>query len=154
MVFPGISESITSHLDFGRGDFFRVFTAIFFVLSSDDELTTTNLVFSEFFISSMTELILLLANPSSFLIGRRTLRDNSVSDGRISGVIIDVPQLIHVHSGDGRVVDERNFGRRHIVLTPMRNEGDFIEKCARSMIGQTIIPGEWIIIDDSSEDSS
>ena len=154
LVFPGISESITSHLDFGRGDFFRVFTAIFFVLSSDDELTTTNLVFSEFFISSMTELILLLANPSSFLIGRRTLRDNSVSDGRISGVIIDVPQLIHVHSGDGRVVDERNFGRRHIVLTPMRNEGDFIEKCARSMIGQTIIPGEWIIIDDSSEDSS
>ena len=124
------------------------------VLSSEDELTTTNLVFSEFFISSMTELILLLAIFPSFLIGRRTLRDSSGRAGRISGVIIDVSQLIHVHSGDGRVVDGQNLGRRHIVLTPMRNEGDFMEKCAQSMIEQTIIPIEWIIIDDSSNDTS
>ncbi len=150
LVFPGISESNTSHLDFGRGDFFRVFTAIFLVLSSDDELTTTNLVFSEFFISSMTELILLLASLPSFLIGRRTLRESSGLAGGMS--VIDVSQLIHVHSGDGRAMDGQNLGRRHIVLTPMRNEGDFIEKCAQSMIKQTIVPIEWIIIDDSSND--
>ena len=51
-------------------------------------------------------------------------------------------------------MSEQNFGNRHIVLTPMRNEADFIEKCAISMIGQTILPEEWIIIDDSSDDSS
>ena len=71
----------------------------------------------------------------------------------MSGVIIEVSQLIHVHSGDGRAVDADNSRKRHIVLTPMRNEGDFIEKCAQSMIEQTIIPREWIIIDDSSNDS-
>ena len=49
LVLPGISESNTSHLDLERGDFFRVFTAIFLVLSSDDELTTINLVFSNFY---------------------------------------------------------------------------------------------------------
>jgi len=152
LVLPGISESNTSHLDLERGDFSRVFTAIFLVLSSDDELTTINLVFSEFFISSMTELILLLANLSSFLIGKRTLRESS---GTASGMsVIDVSQLIHVHSGDGRAMDGQNLGRRHIVLTPMRNEGDFIEKCAQSIIKQTITPLEWIIIDDSSNDSS
>ncbi len=153
LVFPGIVESNTSHLDCGRGDFFRVFSTIFLVLSSDDELTTTNLVFSEFIISSMTELILFLAILPSFLIGRRTLRDSSGREGGMSGVIIEVAQLIHVHSGDGRPVDGQNLGKRHIVLTPMRNEGDFIEKCAQSMIEQTIVPIEWIIIDDSSSDS-
>ncbi len=47
----------------------------------------------------------------------------------------------------------QNSGERHIVVTPMRNEVDFIEKCARSMIFQTILPEEWIIIDDGSDDS-
>jgi glycosyltransferase involved in cell wall biosynthesis len=36
----------------------------------------------------------------------------------------------------------------------MRNEADFVEKCALSMIEQTVPPEEWIIIDDSSDDSS
>jgi len=35
----------------------------------------------------------------------------------------------------------------------MRNEADNIERCAKSMISQTILPEEWIIIDDSSDDS-
>ncbi len=51
-------------------------------------------------------------------------------------------------------MSEENFGKRHIVLTPMRNEAEFVEKCAKSMIEQTIPPEEWIIIDDSSDDSS
>ena len=101
----------------------------------------------------MTESILLLAILPSFLIGRRTLNDSFGGEGEMSGVIIEVSQLIHVHSGDGRAVDADNSRKRHVVLTPMRNEGDFIEKCAQSMIEQTIIPREWIIIDDSSNDS-
>ena len=50
-------------------------------------------------------------------------------------------------------MSEQNFGKRHIILTPMRDEADFIEKCAKSIVQQTIPPKEWIIIDDNSSDS-
>jgi len=76
------------------------------------------------------------------------------TNGASSAESIAPSQFIHVHSGDGRVVSEQDFGKRHIVLTPMRNEADFVEKCAISMVEQNILPEEWIIIDDSSDDSS
>lgn len=43
-------------------------------------------------------------------------------------------------------------GRKHLVISPARNEQDFIERTILSMINQTVIPTMWIIVDDGSED--
>jgi biofilm PGA synthesis N-glycosyltransferase PgaC len=42
----------------------------------------------------------------------------------------------------------------HIVVTPCKNEEDFISTLIDSMINQTIRPKEWVIIDDGSIDNT
>ena len=41
---------------------------------------------------------------------------------------------------------------RIVIISPMRNEEDFIESTIKSVLRQTIRPVEWIIIDDGSKD--
>jgi glycosyltransferase involved in cell wall biosynthesis len=51
----------------------------------------------------------------------------------------------------------RNQRRPHlayVLITPARNEADFIEKTIESMIHQTIPPIKWVIVDDGSTDST
>ncbi|MCX8022632.1 MAG: glycosyltransferase family 2 protein [Syntrophorhabdaceae bacterium] len=40
----------------------------------------------------------------------------------------------------------------YVVITPARDEGEYIEKTILSMVGQTIRPKEWVIVDDGSKD--
>lgn len=41
-----------------------------------------------------------------------------------------------------------------ILITPLKNEEKFIKKTASTVIGQTIKPSLWVIVDDGSTDSS
>ncbi len=43
---------------------------------------------------------------------------------------------------------------RYAVITPVRNEAEFIEKTIHSMIQQTIKPTEWVIVNDGSTDET
>lgn len=43
---------------------------------------------------------------------------------------------------------------RHVVVTPFRNESEFLPKLIETMTRQTIIPSEWILVDDHSTDGS
>ncbi len=43
---------------------------------------------------------------------------------------------------------------KYVVITPVRDESAFIEKIIKSMIAQTVLPREWIIVDDGSTDGT
>ena len=43
---------------------------------------------------------------------------------------------------------------RHVVITPMRDESKFIPELISSITSQTLLPSEWIIVDDNSTDNS
>jgi glycosyltransferase involved in cell wall biosynthesis len=40
------------------------------------------------------------------------------------------------------------------IITPTKNEGQYIEKTIRSVISQEVLPNEWIIMDDDSSDAT
>lgn len=42
----------------------------------------------------------------------------------------------------------------YVVITPVRNEGKYIGLTINSMIHQTILPREWVIVDDGSTDAT
>jgi glycosyltransferase involved in cell wall biosynthesis len=41
---------------------------------------------------------------------------------------------------------------RYLVITPVRDEEDYIEHTISSMLAQTVLPVQWVIIDDGSKD--
>ncbi len=41
---------------------------------------------------------------------------------------------------------------KFVIISPVRNEEDFVEKTIESVINQTVIPDEWIIVNDGSTD--
>ncbi len=43
---------------------------------------------------------------------------------------------------------------KYILLTAARDEEDYIEKCLRSVLNQTVLPREWVIVDDASRDAT
>lgn len=43
---------------------------------------------------------------------------------------------------------------RYVVITPARDEAEYIEKTIRSMIEQSHRPSEWVIVDDGSSDET
>jgi len=43
---------------------------------------------------------------------------------------------------------------RLVIITPVRNEGKYLPKMLRSILRQTVVPSEWIIVDDGSSDDS
>jgi glycosyltransferase involved in cell wall biosynthesis len=43
---------------------------------------------------------------------------------------------------------------RYVLITPARNEQAYIEKTLRSVVSQTVIPEQWVIVDDASTDST
>ena len=44
--------------------------------------------------------------------------------------------------------------KKYVIITPAYNESEFISKTIDSVIKQTILPAEWIIVDDSSTDKT
>ncbi len=45
-------------------------------------------------------------------------------------------------------------GRRYALISPCRNEADFIRKTLDSVIAQSETPALWIIVDDGSTDET
>src|SRR5439155_12938279 len=43
---------------------------------------------------------------------------------------------------------------RILVITPAKDEAEYIERTIASMVGQTHRPARWIIVDDGSSDDS
>lgn len=43
---------------------------------------------------------------------------------------------------------------KYVLITPVRNEGDYIERTIKSVITQTIKPLKWIIVSDGSTDDT
>jgi biofilm PGA synthesis N-glycosyltransferase PgaC len=41
---------------------------------------------------------------------------------------------------------------KYVLITPARNEAAFIEKTLESVVGQTLVPERWVIVDDASTD--
>ena len=45
-------------------------------------------------------------------------------------------------------------GRDYVVVSPVRNEAEFLQRTVDSMIAQTVKPKTWIIVDDGSTDDT
>lgn len=45
-------------------------------------------------------------------------------------------------------------GRRIVLISPVRDEEKYIEKTIQSVASQTILPVEWVIVDDGSTDGT
>ena len=43
---------------------------------------------------------------------------------------------------------------RYVLITPARNEEAYIEKTLGSVVSQTVMPKQWVIVDDASTDST
>lgn len=43
---------------------------------------------------------------------------------------------------------------RYLVVTPVRNEEDYLETTIESMLAQTLRPAEWVIVNDGSTDNT
>ena len=45
-------------------------------------------------------------------------------------------------------------GIRYVIITPVRNEAEYLEENIVSVVSQTIRPAEWILVDDGSTDAT
>jgi poly-beta-1,6-N-acetyl-D-glucosamine synthase len=43
---------------------------------------------------------------------------------------------------------------KYVIITPVRDEVEYIEKTISSVVSQTVLPYEWIIVDDGSTDGT
>jgi biofilm PGA synthesis N-glycosyltransferase PgaC len=51
-------------------------------------------------------------------------------------------------------MDKQVFPPLYVVVTPARNESEFIEKTIQTMIRQTVLPQRWVIVNDGSTDAT
>ena len=42
----------------------------------------------------------------------------------------------------------------YVIITPARNESQYIERTLQSVVAQTCLPAKWVIIDDGSTDNT
>lgn len=56
--------------------------------------------------------------------------------------------------GDSADVEHRVRSRRYLLVTPCRDEAKYARRTLDSVIGQTILPALWIIVDDGSKDET
>ena len=42
----------------------------------------------------------------------------------------------------------------YVLITPARNEAQFIELTIRSMVAQTVLPLKWVIVSDGATDGT
>jgi len=43
---------------------------------------------------------------------------------------------------------------KYVIVTPVRDEEQFVEQTIRSVVNQTVQPAEWVIVDDGSTDAT
>ena len=43
---------------------------------------------------------------------------------------------------------------KYVIITPVRDEEEYLPKTIESVVGQTVRPMEWIIVNDGSKDST
>ena len=43
---------------------------------------------------------------------------------------------------------------RYVLISPCRDEAQFIHRCVESVLSQTVLPAAWIVVDDGSSDDS
>ena len=48
----------------------------------------------------------------------------------------------------------RSQGFRYVLITPARNEAQFIELAIKSVVAQTVKPMKWVIVSDGSTDDT
>lgn len=55
---------------------------------------------------------------------------------------------------NGKAASANDAGRRpiYVIVTPVRNEEQFLRDTIASVTAQTVLPAEWIIVDDGSSD--
>jgi glycosyltransferase involved in cell wall biosynthesis len=51
-------------------------------------------------------------------------------------------------------MDNRTNNLRYVLISPSRNEARFIEETLRSVVGQTVLPLKWVIVNDGSTDNT
>ena len=44
--------------------------------------------------------------------------------------------------------------RKLLIVSPCRNEGEFLERSIKSVLNQTVLPATWVIVDDGSTDET
>lgn len=47
-----------------------------------------------------------------------------------------------------------NTGRKLLIVTPCRNEAEYLERSINSILNQTLLPISWVIVDDGSTDET
>lgn len=52
------------------------------------------------------------------------------------------------------VLDATASGRRYAVITPCRNEAEFLPVTIETMLAQSVLPAVWVIVDDGSTDGT
>lgn len=56
--------------------------------------------------------------------------------------------------GIGPEISLQSSAVRYVVITPVRNEAARFEQTCQAIVGQTIVPRAWVIVDDGSKDGT
>ena len=64
------------------------------------------------------------------------------------------PQMINTVTASADKSMASAASLRYVLITPARNEADFIEKTIQSVIAQTVLPLRWVIVSDGSTDGT
>lgn len=49
---------------------------------------------------------------------------------------------------------QSNDGRKLLIVSPCRNEAEYLERSVQSILNQTLLPSRWVIVDDGSTDET
>jgi poly-beta-1,6-N-acetyl-D-glucosamine synthase len=52
------------------------------------------------------------------------------------------------------MTDDRSQPAHYVIISPVKDEGRFVERTLESVASQTIRPQQWIIVDDGSADET
>ena len=60
-----------------------------------------------------------------------------------------------MHASEWKKPDcEQPANMKYVIVTPVKNEAQFIEKTVNSVVQQTTKPTEWVIVNDGSTDET